>query len=73
MSQTKYPSKTEFTKVCKELTDQQLTFTQVGRVFGQDFWELLVYALLDSQEAARAIQGAVNRLKAGESAEPINE
>lgn len=40
-----------------------LTFQHVGEVFGTDFWVLLVEGFLDSQEAARAIQGAINRLR----------
>jgi hypothetical protein len=42
---------------------QELTLKHVGDVFGTDFWELIVMLLLDAQDAARAIQGAVNRLR----------
>ena len=54
----------EFEKVAAELQapDAVLTLSHVGRVFGNEFWELMVYALLDAQDAARAIQGAINRL-----------
>lgn len=41
----------------------ELTFAMVGDVFGQPFWELLVTSLMDSQDAARAIQGAIARLR----------
>jgi hypothetical protein len=40
-----------------------LTFQHVGSVFGPDFWMLLVEALMDSADAARAIQNAINRLR----------
>jgi hypothetical protein len=43
-----------------------LTLGMVMSVFGQDFCELLVNCLMDSQDAARAIQGAIARLKSGE-------
>jgi len=42
---------------------EQLTFEMIGKVFGSEFWMMLVYTLMDSQDAARAIQGAVNRLR----------
>lgn len=55
-----------FNRICKELDqDKPLTFEMIGEVFGTPFNMLLVYALLDAQDAARAIQGAINRLKAG--------
>lgn len=63
------PSKAEFAKVCKELKTsggQPVTFEQVGRVFGSDFYQQLIYALMDAQLAARAIHGAIERLRAGE-------
>lgn len=41
----------------------ELTLQHVGNVFGQEFWELIVMLLLDAQDAARAIQGAINRLR----------
>lgn len=44
----------------------ELTFAHIGSVFGSDFWILLVYAFLDAQDAARAIQGAMNRLAAAQ-------
>lgn len=42
---------------------QPLTHEMVGSVFGSQFWSLLVYTMLDSNDAARAIQGAINRLR----------
>lgn len=41
----------------------ELTLQHIGSVFGQEFWELIVMLLLDAQDAARAIQGAINRLR----------
>ena len=46
-----------------------ITFEMVGRVFGPDFWMLIVYSLMDATDAARAIQGAINRLARGEDSE----
>ncbi len=61
------PSDVAYDAVKRELAkDLPLTLEMVGNVFGQDFWILIVYCLLDAQEAARAIQGAINRLRAGE-------
>ena len=59
-----WPNKKEFKLVCDELAGgQELTLAHVGRVFGQPFWEMTVILLLDSQDAARAIQGAISRLR----------
>lgn len=67
----KYPDKKAFKQVCQELaTGSPLTFHKVGLVFGHDFWELLVLAFMDANDAARAIQMSMLRLKAGESSEP---
>lgn len=55
-----------FEKVAQELEDlpdDMLTFRHVGSVFGAPFWELIILALLDSQDAARAIQLASQRLR----------
>lgn len=41
----------------------ELTYEDIGNVFGSSFWMMLVESLMDSQDAARAIQGAVNRLR----------
>lgn len=48
----------------------ELTFAHIGTVFGQEFWELLVMALMDAQDAARRIQGAISRLR-GESKDEV--
>lgn len=62
-------NKAAFKQVCAELEEgRDLTFEMLGRVFGADFWMLLVYGFLDAQDAARAIQGAIARLSAGEAA-----
>lgn len=71
------PNKKAFKDVCTELDNHglplPLTFEHVGRVFGQEFWVLLVYALMDAQLAARAIQGAIERLRAGESSSEVSD
>ena len=68
-----FPNKAAFERVCKELEEgpgqSQLTFAHVGDVFGTAFWIELVYALMDAQSAALAIQGAIRRLSKGEKAE----
>jgi len=43
---------------------QGLTFSHIGRVFGQDFWELLVMCMMDANDAARAIQMSMLRMRA---------
>lgn len=56
-------SKAEFKKVCDELAaGEDLDFQKVGRVFGEDFWMMIIYSFLDANDAARAIQGAIARL-----------
>ena len=67
--QTKYPSK----KALKEVTlalerGEDLTLEHVGKVFGPDFWMLVVYCFMDAQDAARAIAGSIKRLSQGEQA-----
>ncbi len=59
------PNRSAFKRVCEELETQPLTLEQVGDVFGQPFWIMLVQTLLDAQDSARAVAGAINRLKAG--------
>ena len=60
----KYPNKKAFKQVCERLTaGEALTLEEVGEVFGQEFWVMLVYAFMDSNDAARAIQGAIQKLK----------
>jgi hypothetical protein len=66
------PNKSAFKRVCDELETKPLTFQQVGAVFGEDFWVLLVYSLMDAGEASRAIQGAINRLKSGEKVDDVD-
>lgn len=64
-----YPSQRAFDLVKADLANgNELTLTHVGEVFGPDFWIMIVTALMDSQDAARAIQGAINRLARGEAA-----
>lgn len=61
------PNRKEFNKLCREIEGGgALTFEGIGNIFGQDFWMMLVWALMDSGEAARAIQGAIQRLRAGD-------
>ena len=63
MPAAKYPNKAEFKRVCQEVEEgKSLTFTMIGRVFGASFYELLLYALMDAHDAARAIAGAIARL-----------
>ena len=61
-----YPDKKAFKRVCSELADgpgqAPLTFRHIGDIFGPVFYELILYALLDAQDAARAIQLASARL-----------
>lgn len=60
-----YPNSDEFNKVYMEVKGGQgLTFSHIGRVFGQDFWELLVMCMMDANDAARAIQMSMLRMRA---------
>ena len=53
-----------FDKIDAELDGGEfLTFEMVGDLFGQDFWIMLTGALMDAQSAARAISGAINKLR----------
>jgi len=62
-----YPNQRAFDLVKEELArGGALTFEQIGEVFGPDFWIMVVYSLMDAQDAARAIQGAINRLSVRE-------
>lgn len=45
---------------------QEFTFAHAGKVFGDAFWVAIVMALMDAQDAARAIQGAIARLSGKE-------
>ena len=65
-----FPNKVTFEKVCADLeAGSALTFADVGDVFGPAFWVMLVYSLLDAQDAARAIEGAIRRLSKTEKAD----
>jgi len=52
---------------------QELTLKHVGDVFGGEFWELIVMLLLDAQDAARAIQGAISRLRTEQDLDEIDD
>jgi hypothetical protein len=66
------PSKEAFETVSKELeANTPLTLEMVGKVFGPEFYMLIIYCLLDSGDAARAIQGAIMRLSKGEMEKEI--
>ena len=57
------PDKKAFKQVCAEMEGgAPLTLSHVGAVFGTPFWEMLVMCLMDSNDAARAIQGAIARI-----------
>ena len=59
------PNKEAFQRVYEDLElGNELTLVHIGEVFGTAFWIMLVYALMDAQEAARAVQGAINSLRA---------
>lgn len=57
------PNDSAYREVKKLLAKgEQLTFPMIGDIFGQDFWVILVYTLMDANDAARAIQGAILRI-----------
>jgi hypothetical protein len=59
-----------FEETCTRLdAGEELTFEMIGDIFLKQFWMMLCYSLMDAQDAARAIQGAINRLKAGGKSE----
>lgn len=63
-----YPNQRAFDQVKEDLAKgNELTLTHIGEVFGPDFWIMIVTCLMDSQEAALAIQGSLLRLSRGES------
>jgi len=68
-------NKKAFKLVCEQLAEgpghKDLTLDMVGSVFGQDFWIIMVMCLMDAQDASRAIQGAINRLRQGEEEERL--
>lgn len=56
-------NKRAFREVCTQLeAGQDLTLEMVESVFGADFSMMLIYTLMDANDAARAIQGAIARL-----------
>lgn len=58
------PNADAFDEVCEAIEDgEQLTLSHIGRVFGQPFWELLIMCMLDSNDAARAIQMSMLRMR----------
>jgi hypothetical protein len=62
-----YPkyNKAHFKEVCGYLDDgQELTLEMVGHVFGPNFYLIMLYTLMDAQEAARSIQLASMRVQA---------
>jgi hypothetical protein len=57
MATTKYPSKAAFKAVSEQLAaGQDLTIEMIGDVFGKEFYLMMMYAFMDSNDAARAIQ-----------------
>lgn len=57
-----------------ELADgDELTVHHIGQVFGSDAYELIIELLLDANDAARAIQMAINRLRMGDDADSDDE
>ena len=66
-----YPNKKAFKQVCARVAaGEALTLQEVGEVFGQEFWVMLVYAFMDSNDAARAIAGAIQKLKEEKDGHP---
>ena len=64
MTEIKYPNKKAFKRVCADVAaGQELLLNHVGEVFGPVFWMMLVTALMSSQDAALAIQGAIRKLR----------
>lgn len=56
-------NKRAFKEVCASLdAGNDLTLADVEAVFGADFSMMLIYTLMDANDAARAIQGAIARL-----------
>lgn len=55
-----------FERVAKQLENgDDLTFEMIGDVFLKEFWMMIVMSLMDSNDAARAIQNAIARLSKG--------
>lgn len=67
-------NKEHFEEVCGYLDDgQELTLEMVGHVFGPDFYLIMLYTLMDAQEAARAIQLASARAQRAVMQEMLQE
>lgn len=61
-----------FDNVAADLeSGQQLTFAHIGAVFGDEFYFMIIESLMDAQDAARAIQGAMARLALGQRAAAV--
>ena len=64
------PNKAAFKRVCEELeSGTPFTMNMAMDIFGNQFSEMFILCLMDAQEAARAIQGSINRLRMGEQVE----
>lgn len=56
-----------FEQVSKDLEGgEALTFAHIGAIFGDEFYFMVIECLMDAQDAARAIQGAIARLATGQ-------
>lgn len=63
----KWPDTEAFVAVCNKMDKgEPFLLEDAMDVFGTEFSITLVYALMEAGDAARAIQSAMNRLKAGE-------
>ena len=63
-TEQEWPNREAFERVCQDLQEgNELTLTHVGEVFGTPFWVMVVSCLMDAGDAARAIQGAIQRLR----------
>lgn len=59
-----------FEEVVKDLEGGQLlTYAHIGAIFGDQFYFMVIESLMDAQDAARAIQGAIARLAGGKAGE----
>lgn len=68
----RYPDDKAYKKVKIDLQKgRELTFAHIGAVFGPEFWYMVVESLMDAQEAARAIQGAINRLSTAQPSDAV--
>lgn len=68
------PNRAAFNRVYKELDNgAAFNLNMVGDVFGKPFYELIILCFLDATDAARAIQGSINRLRMGEQADDTDD